>query len=422
MNSQKSFNIKTLVVYVLALLGPLSATFLDKPNLVFFIGLYFSSFLLLLAYQKTFFCDPLVKTILISYLLILLISTIGGFTVSGIYANDEQLGKTLSRTVTMCLGLIVLLVVGDWAGTRGGVSSLKLFLKISFISTAIFALLGFYQIIADRFSFPFLETRALVYGTDYSIRESLGFRLTSIAREPNFYSPILFESLCIAFAFLNRTKFIVFSLLTLFLMFKTLSTGVYMHALLFFFAIFVFSKINPVYKLSVSIFFLIAFIVFIVINFDSLWFQYFLSKLDAEASGESLRSNVYGAVLSVFTNAPLINLLFGHGLNSLSSFNDFSSEFQNLNFAISNNLYIDFLWDSGIIGLGSYLFCMFFVFRSLSSMRGINKYGFSAFMMFVSLLISSLYRSEYTTTHFYWALSNIVVLFYLSKKESKNDA
>ena len=421
MNSQKSFNIKTLVVYVLALLGPLSATFLDKPNLVFFIGLYFSSFLLLLLNQRVFFCDSLVKIILISYLLILLVSTIGGFTVSGLYANDEQLGKTLSRSVTMCLGLIILLVVGDWAETRDNEGSLKLFLKISFISTVIFALLGVYQIVADKFSLPFLETRSLVYGTEYSIRESLGFRLTSIAREPNFYSPILFESLCIAFAYLNRTKFIVFLLLTLFLMFKTLSTGVYMHAILFFFAIFVFSKINPVYKLGVSITFAVVFVAFIIINFDSLWFQYFLSKLDAEASGASLRSNVYGAVFSVFTNASLPNLLFGHGLNSLSSFNDFSSEFQNLNFAISNNLYIDFLWDSGIVGLGSYLVCMLFVFRSLSLVRGVNKYGFSAFMMFVSLLISSLYRSEYTTTHFYWVLSNIVILFYLSNRESKND-
>lgn len=419
---QKSFNIKSVVLYILAFLGPLSATFLDKPNLVLLIAIFFSAFTLIFIHQGSFFCNQLVKVFIISYLVILLISTVGGFTVSGVYANDEQLGKTLSRTVTMCLGVVILLIVGDWAETNGTKNSFKLFIKISFISTAIFAVLGIYQIIADKLSLPFLETRSLVYGTEFSIRESLGFRLTSIAREPNFYSPILFESLCLAFAFLNRNKFLMFFVLTLFLMFKTLSTGVYMHAILFFFAIFVFSKINPVYKIGICVLFCISFIVFLVINVDSLWFQYFLSKLDAEASGASLRSNVYGAVFSVFSSASIINLLFGHGLNSLSSFNDFSNAYQNLNFAISNNLYLDFLWDSGVIGLGSYLVCAFFVFRTLSAVRGFNKYGFSAFMMFVSLLISSLYRSEYTTTHFYWVLSNIIILYYLAKKEPRNDA
>lgn len=413
---------KSSALYLFALLGPLSATFLDKQNLILLITVYFSCFLLILARQGVLYSSPLVKMFLTSYFLILFISTIGGFTVSGVYSNDEQFGKMLSRTVTMSLGVVILLIVGDWVEKNQDKNNLILFLKLSLISTAVFAILGIYQVISYKYSLPFIETRSLAYGTDFSTRESLGFRLTSIAREPNFYSPILFESLCLAFALLNRKMFIIFFFLTLFLMFKTLSTGVYMHAVLFIFSIFVFSKLHIAYKGSALFLTSILLIAFLAINFDSLWLQYFLSKLDAEASGSSLRSNVYGAVFGAFLDGSIVNMLFGHGLNSLTSFNDFSNAYTNLNFAISNNLFLDFLWDSGFIGLGSYLVCTFLIFRSLSLVRGNNKYGFSAFMMFVSLLISSLYRSEYTTTHFYWVLSNIVVLYHLAKKEPNNDS
>ena len=420
MTSQKSFDLKTLVIYIFALCGPLSTTFLDKPNLALLTSLFFGLFLISFISNKLKFDNEIVKAFLFSYFFILFFSIIGGYTVSSLYSSPEQMSKTLSRIVTMCLGLIVIVSIGDWIYKRKD-EELKFFIKLSFLATVLFALLGGYQILANKFGLPFIETRSDVYGTDYSMRESLGFRLTSIAREPNFYSPILFESLCLAFAVLSRKKFIIFLIVTLFLMFKTLSTGVYAHAILFFTLAFIFSRVKLLYKILLFSLLGVAFSLFIYINLDSFWLQYFISKLGAEASGSSLRSNVYITVLKTFLESPYINIFFGHGLNSLTSFNDFSLHTENLEFAISNNLYIDFLWDAGVFGLLFYILGMLYVFIKLNIIKHSSKIGFCAFMMFLSLLISSLYRSEYTTTHFFWVLSNILVLYCLSKKRSHDD-
>ncbi|MDQ9094138.1 O-antigen ligase family protein [Pseudoalteromonas haloplanktis] len=420
MISQKSFDFKSVVIYIFALSAPLSTTFLDKPNLALLSSLFFCVFLIGLVNKSLKFNNDIVKALLYSYFFVFLFSIIGGYSVSALYSSPEQTNKTISRIITMCLGLSVLIVLGDWL-TKVNKEQLKLFIKLSFITTCIFALLGIYQIVANKFNLPFISTRSDVYGTSSSMKESLGFRLTSIAREPNFYSPILFESICLAFALLNRNKFIIFLLITLFLMFKTLSTGVYAHAILFFTLIFVFSRVRKIYKIMIFSILGGGVASFIYMNLDAFWLQYFMTKLQAEVSGSSLRSSVYITVLRTYLDSPYLNLFFGHGLNSLTSFDDFIIGTNSLEFAISNNLYIDFLWDSGVFGLLFFILGVLYVFMALNAVKHNSKAGFSAFMMLLSLLISSLYRSEYTTTHFFWVLANIVVLYCLAKKGPDND-
>ncbi|MDE1489876.1 O-antigen ligase family protein [Xenorhabdus bovienii] len=416
-NFKEKYSLKDLIIYTYALLAPLSTTFFDRYNLILISILFLFSFLLKSSlssynYKK----NKIAIYFIFSYFIIFMLGIFGYIPIISKIIHNDKILNIISRVFTISICIITIFVVSDWAEKQKN-EKLLFFLKVSFFSTLIFAIFGIYQILSHKYNLPFLETRSNVYGTSYEIQQELSFRLTSIAREPNFYSPILFESILISFIVLNRKLFIVFSLLSLYLIFRTYSTGVYIHTAMMLFLALIFLRIKIRYKLTILIIISIMAFVWIINNLHNDFYYYFLEKLNSERNGESYRVLVYLTVLNSILDSNIINFLIGHGINSLQNFSEITETQKLVDVSVSNNLYLDILWESGILGIFSFLIGMFFIGYTIISVKNKNNYRYISFMLFLSFLITSLYRSEYTTTHFTWVFCNIIILYVLAKKK-----
>ncbi|WP_086971918.1 O-antigen ligase family protein [Vibrio coralliirubri] len=417
-NNNYKFN--NIIFYIIALTGPLSTTFLDKYNLIFTIIIVSLGFVLRFRVPMPFQVDNISKLFICSYSCLVLIGTLSLFISSLVITDSNALINTISRTVTLLLGISLVLLVSDWT-SRTSIDNLQIFIKCSFYITTLFLFFAVYQYVAFNFNLPFIETRSYAYGVEYSMRESLGLRLTSISREPNFYSPIIFEGVFLAFIYLRRSLFVVFLVISGFVIVKTLSTGAYLHSMLLLCACMVFGRFDKKYKIMVSLSLIVFLLIALFYYSESNVINYFLNKLSAETSGDSYRSLVLSWIASAFFDSNIIKMIFGNGTNSLMYF----SELSNVNvidsavFSISNNLILDFAWDYGIIGIFVFLLFVLIAFKEVYFSSGRNQVTLACLFIFLSFCITCLYRSEYTTTHFYWVLCNIIVLNNLGRRLSK---
>lgn len=413
-NHKNRLNIIDIPILLFFLLAPLSITFFEKQNLVIIALLSCIFIILNIKNIYKVKVEKIAFIFILSYLLYITISSIGMvFSLNKL--NYQYLNNFLSRLITITTGIIILYIVSYWIARNP--KKLKIIPKLSFYICFIFLLLSFYQIIALTYHLPFFETRSFVYGSNSALNSTLGFRVTSIAREPNYYSPLLFESLIISWIVLKKKNFFIFFLLTIFIMYKTYSTGVYLHASLLLFLFFITKKTSILLKLLLLIMSLLVVFIIIYIGFDSISFEYFYHKLRDELSGDSTRSYIIITIIMGFLNIPFINQLAGNGLNSLDFYNFISSSnIKNIDFSISNNLFIDFLWDGGLIGVTVFYFSLFYIGNILLHSFRKNKYFYASLLLFFSFLITSLYRSEYASLHFFWTIANIIVLYKLGKE------
>lgn len=411
----KKINFNDAIIFSIAFLGPLSITFLDKYNLILITFLVLISILVQLKKSNLKFeiCKE-AKVFILGYVIAIFFSFIGMLSNLGDFTNFNILISFLSRLFTITIGLITLIIVSSWAA-NAKTYKLIYFIKMSFLITLIFLFFGIYQILSIKYGLPFIETRSSVYGADYATQQELGFRLTSLAREPNFYSPLIFESLIISYLVLNKRKYIIFALITLYIMFKTYSTGVYIHFFLLLIFIFIVSNVKIVYKIFLVIFLVVLFKDNLS-NYSYDIYDYATNKLLNEMEGNSLRSYVYITVINSLIGLDLIRMLFGNGINTLSNFGDITGNFNLQNVSVSNNLYLDFFWDSGLLGLFSIVFTFIYLFVSKFKKRFYNKYFFCTLCLLLSLLLTSMYRSEYTTSHFFWVISNIIICSNLARR------
>ncbi|EJD6508753.1 O-antigen ligase family protein [Providencia rettgeri] len=407
------------IMYTFALVGPLSTTFLDSYNLIFCVVLFLFLFFLISVNKKKIHINKTNKIFIFSYLSFSLIALFSTLISLPDITSENHLTNLLSRLSTISLTLIILICISVWIHNQE-VRKLLNFLKFAFFSTIIFAAIAIYQILAYHYNLPFIETRSYIYGTSYEIQQSLGIRITSLAREPNFYAPILIESFLLSFLFLKRSALCIYVIFSIFLIYKTHSTGAYIHFTLISILLFIFLGRNKLTKLITTIILLIS--LFFLIYYLTLYDNYFTNKLLNEINGESSRTLIYSTIIYEIFNSNFLHLLFGHGVNTLQLFNELATENYNINFSVSNSLYIDILWDSGLIGLICFSFGFFLLFLSLKRSARNNKYGTIALFLFLNLLITSIYRSEYTTTHFSWISSIIFVCYQLANPRDKNEA
>ncbi len=411
-------NIIDMIILLFFLLAPLSITFFEKQNLLI-VTLLLSFYIFLNIKNINRVKMEKINLIFISsYILYIAISSIGMlFNFNKL--NYNYLINFSSRLTTLTIGLVILYAINYWLDRNP--RKLKTIPRLSFYICTLFLLLAYYQIIALTYNLPFVETRSFIYGSNSALNSSLGFRITSIAREPNYYSPLLFESLIIAWIFLKRKSFFIFSILTIIIMYKTYSTGVYLHAALLLGIFLLTKKTGASFKLILTIIILLLIPIIIYIGLDSTSLEYFSDKLKSEVSGDSTRSYVIVTIIAGFLDIPFINQLFGNGLNSLDFYNILAiNNFKEIDFSISNNLFVDFLWDGGLFGILLFSIGLLKIGKILFDSYRKNKYFYASFLLFFSFLITSLYRSEYASLHFFWTIANIIILYRLGK-EYKNE-
>lgn len=409
--------ILSFFIYLFALLAPLSATFLAKPLVILFAVIYSIYFSILILYYRKIKIFNIELVFIFGYSTFILISSLS--LIITLYKLPISIydTKLINRTMTSSLVIITILIICDWIQKQPLEKAIR-FLKISLISTLLFAALAIYQIFSFEFNLPFIITRAYVWGATPEITKELSYRLTSIALEPSFYTPIIIESIILSYLLLRKSLFIPVLLISIFLIYKTHATSAYIHLAILTVIYLAFNH-NIKYKHKLTFLLLVGIFILYMITSNNLSMEYFIDKLYIELSGQSSRSHSYGAIVTEIINLDILNLLFGNGVNTLSFFNELTNNSYKMPFSVSNNLYIDVLWDSGIIGGIVFFISLTIIFIKIYPYRK-NKFGFSSLLLLFSLLITSLYRSEYTSTHFAWIIINIIICYYISKSAYAN--
>ncbi|MFT5813057.1 MAG: hypothetical protein ACI9VT_000797 [Psychroserpens sp.] len=402
---------------LIILLGPFSITQWNKPFLVLILIL---SCMLLASMSMSDRGLSLHKTEVMVVGLYLTILAIGFVTLLISHMNPYGMlidSNTLGRVFTVSV-LSTMLVSGlSYMNSLDDIK-FRALKNLFIIPGLIFALFGIYQTYCNYIGISFvIETRDWMHGVPANIRDVFPKRITSIAEEPSFLAPILVEFLILCF-FLIERKWLKYSLLamTLVLLLMTFSGGAYVNiSLILFIAIVILLWKFPFGRLHLGVLVLvIACSSFLVIYGETL-IDYVFTKLTHEASGGSSRGQFTSNLIGLFVSADTFSLMFGHGLTSLTYLSDFGMKTEDVIFRISNNMFIDIGWESGLIGVLLTIAMYGVLFTNGMKIQIGKSASLSLSLLLVfQLLITSLYRSEYISTHFIWML---ILIFWVLRYE-----
>lgn len=274
----------------------------------------------------------------------------------------------------------------------------------------IFLFFGLWQILNIYLNVPIVdfETRNHLHSVTSAIFSK---RITSIAREPSFFAPLLAELFILTLYFKSKTNktllYSFFQVLIVLVTLLTLSPSAYIEFSILFFLIFIREK-QPLYtKIGVLIIMVLG-VCFIYDIID----QLILTRI--ENASDSGRFQQIAVLVSYMTNAGLNMLLFGVGPKGLSYLGSQSSinhitEIQ----ASSNNIFVDLFVDSGLFGV---VFLMiFFIYIIIRSYR--VKCSNIPLYLAVHFFVCNMYRGMYSSSYFAVVLA---IWMYLIRLHSSN--
>jgi len=278
-------------------------------------------------------------------------------------------------------------------------------LKVYYISCIIMVLSALWQALDYHTSFPFsfpFDTRTNVHGSQ---NVSLDKRLTGLAQEPSYLAPFLNEFLIFT-VLLVKNKIVRWGaiILGVILLFFTFSPSSYTSFLILL-AIFIFYKVNKIYLVFIIpiIFLIISFLTFG--NIEA--FTYYNDRISGV--GDSGRFKIIVDALNLFFNdTNFFRLLFGNGFKT---FQIISTSTEIAYYRItSNNLFIDVLFECGIMGLSLLIYFFLYLFKLVIKIKDRNLQLVSI-LLFVNLLLASFYRADFTTLKFFII---IYMIFYIT--------
>ncbi|SUI75478.1 Lipid A core - O-antigen ligase and related enzymes [Shewanella morhuae] len=334
------------------------------------------------------------------------------------YLTGEYFDSVIfGRLFTFITVSFVLFIINLWLSQVGNDELLRS-LKITFSIGFCFVLLGHWQFIGNLFGIPFfIETRDWMHGVPAAIRSVLPMRLTSIAEEPNFLSPLLIEYLILTGLVVNGVliRFGAYAL-GLFVLVLSFSGGVYVNLILIlaFYSILSLYRSFTLSKIKIRDFIFLFFIVLcfgLVISIGNILIDFISVKLQGEAGGQSGRSQFLLSLTQLISNSDFSQLLLGHGMATMSVLTAFGLPKDEFLFRITNNFYLDMIWEGGFLGL--FLILMFFIYLLFIGIKSylINKYYEAGLLFTVHMMITCLYRSEYLSSHFLWVMTLIFICY-----------
>lgn len=315
--------------------------------------------------------------------------------------SPEYMFNGILRLVNYIINLFIILY-GFHLTKAQNILNIKWF----YASLLVFLSFGLWQYLHFSFGIPIIpfETRDALH----SIADNFGIhRITSIAREPSFFAPLLVETLLLTSFLIKlypeyRKVFLVIIGLVSFVSIFTLSPSVYAEFCLLGMVILLRSK-N-----FISTFILLSLIAIIVIfNIDFLE-KYIIPRF-MEVSG-STRFLQLKTVVNTFFNFSVFTIFVGCGPKSLSYLSTIT-KIDGSNEALhhsTNNIFIDLLVDNGIIGIIGLVFFYFILFRRSILVKSSNI----PILYCTHFFIYNQYRGEYVSPRF--AIQVLILLFLIS--------
>ncbi|NVC92196.1 hypothetical protein FC650_00775 [Vibrio natriegens] len=413
-------------MYLFAILAPLSVTKWNKIVLVLLFLSALITFFYYITISKKLTFDKYSFGVILIFLSVFFVSLFSILINRDYLVADYLKSVVIGRMFTLITLTLNLLLFTVWLAIADE-RCVKRILKFGLFTAFTFILLGYWQVIGKLIGIPFfVDTRDWMHGVPAALRSIFPSRVTSIAEEPNFLSPILMECMLLI-ALLVEKKAIRLTMLgmTVIIVVLSFSGGAYVNFALI--CTFVFSlialKTVLTGKTRISHFFvlLLVFCLLLVLMYlGTLLLDFIYFKLQHEATGGSSRSQFMVSFTSLLARSNLVQLIFGHGLGTMSVLDSFGMRSEDYLFRITNNYTLDMFWEGGVIGVGLILLFYFkLIYPGLKYGFKNNAYLIGAVMSF-HFIVTSTYRSEYLSTHFLWVILMIFSIYKLAEFQSNN--
>lgn len=241
-------------------------------------------------------------------------------------------------------------------------------------------------------SFPFVTRSNMHSAGDLSL--SVTSRLTGFAAEPSYICPFLADGFLLSFiVFQTKWHRYISAALFLVITFLTYSPSGYItiFSVALIYLIWRFSRSSD--KTAYLVIVLALFAIFYAFR-ETDAMKYFLLRAEGYEDSGRFKA-IIGPLEYMFSNANVINILFGYGVKSMDAFVAMNYDF--FIFGTTNTLIVDLLFETGIFGLSCYLVILIYLFK-LSCKQVANSP--LALLLFADLFVSSLYRADYATLRF----------------------
>lgn len=271
---------------------------------------------------------------------------------------------------------------------------------------------------------PF-ETRSHLHST-YGESYSIATRVTGIAREPSFLVMYIVDFIALCFIFYSGLKRNALILFACILMLLSLSPSGYVVLMASFTLAYSVSRLKRFNTKSIVRFVLfvtaVAFIFIYLHASNNQFLDYFFSRISNVDASNSGRLYMLLAPFEWIQESNPFSILFGHGLKSYSIIGTYYSLPNGDPIHVtSNNLYIDVLWESGLIGLLTLIIYFLYIFIKICSLKVSPSKSFIVLFIFFDVLLSAFFRADYASFRFFIMLYLLYLLvnynFYEPRKE-----
>lgn len=279
--------------------------------------------------------------------------------------------------------------------------------------------------------FPFEGMRTNIHGTDGNLEISIDGvkRLTGICREPSYFAPILIDFILISLVLFNDWKKYFFVLVGLGLLLLSFSGGGYFNLLMIigisltFYYLAVLKRVVVKRKFNfkfvyLTIVILFPFIIIIPYMLELGLLNIIIARLPHILDIEN-HSRLYMVVkpFELILDSNIINIIFGHGIKSyyLLEYGFFLPDGTPFHHT-SNNLFTDFLWEHGVVGLVFVSYLFIYLFKISNAFSNDKKYIILSLV--IHLFSTSIYRGDYASSRFVIIIVFILLLINYFRQES----
>lgn len=301
--------------------------------------------------------------------------------------------------------------------------------KIYPLSLFLLVAVGVWQLLYFLYNVPFLDIETRSYVHSVTGNTFFNFRLTSFADEPSYLGPLLIDMMILGLLVFKRKwiyLLVVVIPATVILLFSFAVSG-YMNLLMMVVFVVVYLVFHPKFpkKYLWMILGLVLFVITITFLVKPELITKFLSpvlgRFDSLLNPQS-SSRIYMYIMPIYWlfDHSIFSALFGYGPGSYEFLHHTKILPSKVNIAISsNNMYIDLLFEHGIIGLVLIVSALAYLFVFLWKKGRENLYYFIALMELTHVLITALYRADFVTPRFWTVFLLIFLLISLGDKKMR---
>jgi O-Antigen ligase len=366
------------------------------------------------------------------FILIALLSSLSSIYTMSVINSVEYMSyikTSLPSRLVYYFTYVVFLFTGYYVFRDVESKQLKKVLKIYPFSLMLLVLIGIWQLAHFLFGIPFvnISTRSYIHSVSETV--FFNFRLTSFLDEPSYLGPLLIDLMILGILiFKEKWKYVLYILIpSLIVLMFSFSVSAYINfAVMGSVAALLYIRKTkvPFSRVILGVGISFATLVLLLFVFNEAFVDFFSPIL---ARGGSLfdvetSSRMYMYVMPFFWlfDHSFVSSLFGYGPGSF----DFLAQTKILPSmgsvsTSSNNMFIDILFESGIVGLILIVTSVTIVGLNLFKHYRLNIFCFIAFVEFIHLILTSLYRADYATPRF-WTLLLIIFLLNMIGRKALN--